>query len=107
MEIVELILVACEAKVLALSVPRVSKLFKNLSGDNSGVWKAKCDQKYSSWNSKPSDQTWKRYYFTSKLQYLLYIYFSNFPSRKHQFLDLAKSVFFKLLFRMVCSITTI
>eukprot|EP00029_Vermamoeba_vermiformis_P002817 TRINITY_DN1317_c0_g2_i2.p1 TRINITY_DN1317_c0_g2~~TRINITY_DN1317_c0_g2_i2.p1 ORF type:complete len:240 (+),score=2.58 TRINITY_DN1317_c0_g2_i2:66-722(+) len=67
-EIVELILVACEAKVLALSVPRVSKLFKNLSGDNSTVWKAKCEQKYLNSNSKPSDPTWKRYYFAELLK---------------------------------------
>eukprot|EP00029_Vermamoeba_vermiformis_P002818 TRINITY_DN1317_c0_g2_i3.p1 TRINITY_DN1317_c0_g2~~TRINITY_DN1317_c0_g2_i3.p1 ORF type:complete len:240 (+),score=5.13 TRINITY_DN1317_c0_g2_i3:66-722(+) len=67
-EIVELILVGCEAKPLAVSIPRVSKLFKNLSGDNSTVWKAKCEQKYLNSNSKPSDRTWKRYYFTEPLK---------------------------------------
>jgi hypothetical protein len=65
-EIVELILVACDAKVLAVAIPRVSKLFKKLSGDNSLVWKAKCEQKYLGWNSKATNMSWKRNYFDSK-----------------------------------------
>lgn len=65
-EIIELILSVCDAKVLAIQIPQVSKLFKKYSEDNGSIWRAKCAQKNSSLNSKPSDRTWKQFYFHSK-----------------------------------------
>lgn len=66
LELVELILVDCEAKALAVAVPRVSKLFKKLSDENSSVWKAKWAQRKWSANTKPANLSWKRHYFNSK-----------------------------------------
>eukprot|EP00029_Vermamoeba_vermiformis_P002819 TRINITY_DN1317_c0_g3_i2.p1 TRINITY_DN1317_c0_g3~~TRINITY_DN1317_c0_g3_i2.p1 ORF type:complete len:215 (+),score=26.44 TRINITY_DN1317_c0_g3_i2:56-646(+) len=91
-EVVELILAACEAKSLALSVPQVSKLFKYLSGDNSTVWKAKCEQKYSSWNSKPSDQTWKQYYFPNRLKLFPYYGFTISKTKRQELIDTPTAV---------------
>ena len=66
-ELIELILIGCEAQLVAVSIPRVSKLFKQLTDDDSAVWKAKCEQKYLSSNSKDEDElSWKRHYFAGK-----------------------------------------
>jgi hypothetical protein len=67
-ELIELTLVGCEAQLVAVSIPRVSKLFKQLTDDDSAVWKAKCEQKYLSSNSKDEDElSWKRHYFADPL----------------------------------------
>jgi hypothetical protein len=62
-ELKEWILLFCDDDSLALSIPRVSKLFNKLLDDNGAIWKTKCSLTNKNENNKLADQSWKRFYF--------------------------------------------
>ena len=75
-ELLKLIFSFCEDSTLAAAIPRVSKLFKELSDDNSDVWKQKCTEKYSTEeikNLKNQQTSWKQLGFVSTFHLFMYI----------------------------------
>jgi hypothetical protein len=65
-ELKEWILFFCDDDSLAISIPRISKLFNNIMDDNGAIWKTKCNLRKKNENNKLADQSWKRFYFSGK-----------------------------------------
>lgn len=73
LELLEWILLYCQNKSIAVALPRVSKYFRQLTGEDEGVWKAKCGELNLDLAKKSPEQTWKHYFYTSTCLKLLRI----------------------------------
>jgi hypothetical protein len=77
LELIEWILLYCEDKIVAVTLPKVSKYFRQITSEDEGIWRSKCGDLNLDVAQKSPEQTWKHYYYTSTcymLPYFLLIY---------------------------------
>jgi hypothetical protein len=67
LELIEWILLYCEGKIVAVTLPKVSKYFRQITGEDEGIWRSKCGDLNLDVAQKSPEQTWKHYYYTNAL----------------------------------------